>query len=384
MVEASVTDFFENPLVENISIVNNIGVKLFLTSYYHKFMVIPTGYYFYFGFNQIPIPSSFSLKVIASSIIHLLALLMITVLLFKRKKENLLLGFVVYFIFLLPILIFLDSTAGIIAVRYSFNASLGFSLILTSLLVYGYHSKQKMVKFVSLFAFSVIFITSVFFTISRNRDWKNKETLFSHDLKYLKQSYMANRMGGIYFKFLAEQESANSSQQQKYLTSASKYLNAAKEIYDQDPILWQNLGLLHWKQEEYKQAFFSFKNAVSLDSTNTASWNYYGNFCEFAKDFDRAEEAYKQIVTLEPTNPLGYKNLTSVLLNQQKIDDAIFINRKLLLDDEMRKYGLENLGHIYLAIRDTANAIQNFNQAFDEGLENDVLKRDVSKLSKTF
>ena len=384
VVESVVTDFFENPLVNNESLFGNIPVKLYLTNFYHKFMLKPNGYHFYFGYNQISIPKANSALVVISVIAHLLCFFILLGLLVKRKKGNFLMGFILYFVSLAPLILFLDSTAGIVAVRYSFNASLGFALMVTSGLIYGYNSKNEIFQLTSKIVTVVIIAISIFFTIDRNKDWENKEILFTHDLKYLTQSYMANRMGGLYFKFLEEQETTNLRQKQKYLKLAGTYLNIAKGIYDKDPILWQNLGLLYWKQEDYKQTFLSFKKAVSLDSTNIVSWNYYGNFSEFANDFGRAEEAYKQVVTIDPHNDLGYKNLTFALMGQQKFDEALALNKNLLSEDKMKKFGYENLGHIYIAVKDTTNAILFFNYAFDAGLENELLKNDISKFSKTF
>ncbi|MCB0501281.1 MAG: hypothetical protein KDD32_01255, partial [Bacteroidetes bacterium] len=384
VVESVVTDFYENPLSEDRAFFKNLPIKLYLTNYYHKFMLVPTGYYFYFGYNQISIPSTTSVKVIISVVAHLLVLVMLLVGFFKRRKDLWLMGACIYFISLIPLILFLDNTAGIVAVRYSFHASLGFTIVLLSVLLYMLRSKHVAVQIAGKIFIGFILIAYTYFTIERNTNWESKLTLFTHDLKYLKQSYMANRMGGIYFNFLADQENDNTDLKTQYLSKATLYLNRAGGIYDKDPILWQNIGLLNVKKEDYKQAYFNFKHAISLDSTNIASWNYYASFCEVAKEYKRAEEAYKQIITIDPQNSLAYKNLTFTLIAQQKLDEAVVLNRSLLSEREMKKYGYENLGHIFMAVRDTINAISNFKSAFDAGLQNDLLERDVDSLVKNY
>ncbi|MEZ5003280.1 MAG: hypothetical protein R2730_09640 [Chitinophagales bacterium] len=384
VVESVVTDFYENPLSEDRAFFKNLPIKLYLTNYYHKFMLVPTGYYFYFGYNQISIPSTTSVKVIISVVAHLLVLVMLLVGFFKRRKDLWLMGACIYFISLIPLILFLDNTAGIVAVRYSFHASLGFTIVLLSVLLYMLRSKHVAVQIAGKIFIGFILIAYTYFTVERNVNWESKLTLFTHDLKYLKQSYMANRMGGIYFNFLADQENDNANLKTQYLSKATLYLNRAGGIYDKDPILWQNIGLLNVKKEEYKQAYFNFKHAISLDSTNIASWNYYASFCEVAKEYQRAEEAYRQIVAIDPQNALAYKNLTFTLIAQQKLEDAVVLNRSLLPESEMKKYGYENLGHIFMAVGDTINAISNFKSAFEAGLQNDLLERDVDSLVKNY
>ncbi len=381
-INIAVTDEFENPLINDQGSIENLFINIGLSTVYHKFMVVPTGYHYYFGYNHIAIPKVSSPLVIITALLYLIIALLFMNAIINKKKNALLYGVLFYALFLAPFIRQLDSIAGLVAVRYSFNASLGFAIIVLSIFMYGYNSKKIIIRQSSVLVLAFIFISSTYFTIDRNKDWKNKETLFSHDLKYLKDSYMANRMGGAYYRFLDENLQNNDRLSKVYISKSLKHLNIAKSIYNKEPVLWQQFGLLNWKKENYKQAFLNFRNALSLDSTNTISWNYYGNFSEFVNDFQRAEEAYKQIVKLEPTNPLGYKNLTFTLLNQQKIEEAIELNNALLSNKKLSKNGYENLGHISIGIMDTVAAINYFNKAFEKGLDNDALKNEISKLSQ--
>ncbi|MBK6276304.1 MAG: hypothetical protein IPF58_17175 [Saprospirales bacterium] len=64
--------FDENPLIANYTFINKIAVTLTSLFYYLKFLVIPTGYYFFFGYNQIPLTGLFSVVNLSSFVILLI------------------------------------------------------------------------------------------------------------------------------------------------------------------------------------------------------------------------------------------------------------------------------------------------------------------------
>ena len=380
----SITEYFENPMVTTESSFKNLPINIGLLSYYHKFMVVPTGYYFYFGYNQISIPKINSPFILIACLLHLLVLILATMFLLKRKKNSLLLGLTLYTLFLVPFLWQMQTTAGIIAVRYSFNASLGFSIIVLSTLVGCLKYKNLVIKNGSKLIFGLIILCFSYFTIDRNKDWENKETLFTNDLKYLKKSYMANRLGGIFFLNEYKSEDIAPKNKKRHLAKAEKYFAKAERIYVSDPILWQNKGLLNMEKENYKNAFLNFRKAIEVDSSNIDSWQLYADFSEFAGDNGRAEQAYRKIISIDDDNLFGYRKLTFNLIDQQKLQEAINVNQQLLQKEEMAKHALENLGHIHIIMGDTLVALSYFDKAFVAGLINEDLQKELDQLSNRF
>lgn len=75
--------FDENPLVANNTFINRIAVALSSLFYYLKFLVVPFGYYFFFGYNQIPLTGLFSVINIIAIVVVLLLFFMLQNLLKK-------------------------------------------------------------------------------------------------------------------------------------------------------------------------------------------------------------------------------------------------------------------------------------------------------------
>ena len=60
----------DSPLMHHDTIINRLSLSFTTMLYYLKFFIIPFGYYSYFGYNEIPLPSLFSLANILSFFIY--------------------------------------------------------------------------------------------------------------------------------------------------------------------------------------------------------------------------------------------------------------------------------------------------------------------------
>lgn len=65
----------ENPLIADNTFFNRLGMSVATYLYYLKFMVIPKGYYFYFGFNMIPLRSILNPITLVQLVVVILPLL---------------------------------------------------------------------------------------------------------------------------------------------------------------------------------------------------------------------------------------------------------------------------------------------------------------------
>ncbi|HOY42195.1 MAG TPA: glycosyltransferase family 39 protein, partial [Chitinophagales bacterium] len=77
--------FTENPLSADPSITNKISQGIQSASYYLKFMLFPKGYYYYFGYDMIPLKSLFSVDILFLLFLHL-SIFILGLYLFKRNK----------------------------------------------------------------------------------------------------------------------------------------------------------------------------------------------------------------------------------------------------------------------------------------------------------
>lgn len=376
-VEAvAVTSIYENPYASTEGLLNQWLLGFAFIWQYLKFMIVPADYFFYFGFDEISAPNV-TLQWLTLVFYFILILFLAYITLLKKWMPHLL-GLAIGVLFIHPVIASVHSTAGIVAVRYSFNASLGFCLLAMSGLYFL--SKRKRVMQEAVLAIAIALpIVFGYKAFDRSRDWKDKETLFQHDIKLLKKSYMANRMAGTYDLFLAN-KSDNSKRKGALLNRAEKQLNRARTIYENDPSLYHQFGELYAEKKAYKKAYFSYKKAIELDSSNVKSWLYYGNFAEFGQEFEIAQHAYEQIIALNPENALPYRNITFLFVKQNNLESAKNFNLTLIQQNTYPQFGYENLGRLSLMEKDTLNAIMYLDKAFQSGLINDGLKQELKNL----
>ncbi len=375
------TDFWENPMI-NVQFKYGLILNTGIAAIYHKFMLIPTDYFFYFGFEQIKIPSLFSAQIIVAFIAHLIIAIAAIYHLIKGKRNKIMMGVIIYFLFLLPFVALMHTVAGIVAVRYTFNASLGFSILVIAIYYLIYQKSNNTIKPIIAILLAGIFMVFSYYTFQRNKDWKNKETLFTTDLKKANRSYMANRMAGIYFFNIAKSISDNTTKA-KYINYAEKYLNTAKEIIHHDPVMWVKLGELNVSKQNYKEAYFNFKKAIEEDSTSLYSWQAYGEFCILANDFERTENAYRQILELDDDNTNAYRQLLNALVKQRKVEEAISIADAMTQHERIRIEGYEYLGNIYWEIGDTLKSVENFRYSIESGNTNQNIIEFVDNFDKS-
>jgi len=78
--------YFENPMIEKVMGFKDwLPYSLYILSIYEKFMVWPTGYLFYFGYDQIEVIDYWNSRTILSFMAHFLVVISIIVLFVKKK-----------------------------------------------------------------------------------------------------------------------------------------------------------------------------------------------------------------------------------------------------------------------------------------------------------
>ena len=180
-------------------------------------------------------------------------------------------------------------------------------------------------------------------TIDRNRDWKDDHTLFTRDVLTAPNSALLNSNASLYYLDAAER-SENVSHREELLRTAIAHLVRAIDIHPRfasahinlgtalfrldrldeaerewlladklrvdDPTVQQNLralaeayfrkGLDAGSSGDYPPALELFQKAVRFDPKNAVIWTNIGKVHYWLKDFDRASEAWRHALQLEP------------------------------------------------------------------------------------
>ena len=110
----------------------------------------------------------------------------------------------------------------------------------------------------------IILIVLVIFSIRviiRNTNWRNPLTLYTHDLKYNKDSFLLEReLGGEYFS------------QKKFTEAETHYLRATRLF--PSTITFSILGVNYVATERFNEAEEALESALKYDANHVGSWAY--------------------------------------------------------------------------------------------------------------
>ncbi|MEZ5009049.1 MAG: hypothetical protein R2753_12935, partial [Chitinophagales bacterium] len=223
---ASIVTADESPIDFTTSMIKRWAVTFHTFFMYEMFMIYPKGYYFYFGYDTIDLWTYKNIWPYLFGVIHLVFLIFLIAL--TKKRNIYALGPLIFFIAIFPFLNLFISVAGIVAVRYSFIASLGFCMALAQLIfcLYSRLKKYNIGKPVIAITTLSILILYGYFSRQRAQVWKDRVTLFNHDLPYLEKSVVANRMACTYYidKYVNDKDWKNEQTLKKVIEYADNAL----------------------------------------------------------------------------------------------------------------------------------------------------------------
>ena len=376
-------DFEENPIVGNHSKPNLIAYGIQTSMKYMSFMVKPTGYWFYFGYNMMPVRSLTHPMVLVGIGIHLLLLFLFIYGFIQKWPLAYGIGFYILAIF--PFLNIMQPVAGIYAVRYSFIASIGFVLALSAILIMVYHngyfinwikSHKTRQRIVSALVFMIVTICT-FYCIQRNKDWENKNTLFLNDIKHLENSFNSNFILGSYFLELFEQE--KKFRNKNTLKKSLKYLNQANLVYAENSQNYAQMGHAYFYLGNRKEAEKLLLKSHDLEHRNIKTLMLLSDYYLSESNHELAEKYLFKAINIDVNIKKSglYFKLTNLYNQIGRHDEALSLNLNLITDDSLDYVLYQNLGNTYLFLKDTVSAVRYFNRSLKLGLDDPVLESQI-------
>ncbi len=270
--------FFENPLYMADSFMERIPMFFYSLGYYIKLLVFPYPLRYYYGYNQV------ELKTWSDPIVWVAAVVLVglVIWLFTRikRKELWVFGALFFFFAIGGACNLLFPAVGIIAERFAFVASIGFSITLGYFIYKFIVSKKKVLVRGAVVVLGVIVLLCSGVIWGRNGDWYNSFTIYTADMPHLKQSAKAHSLLAQHYAstlraLQAEIRSkpnipGNSpliTSYRQQLDSAIHHFERAIEIYPQYAVSHNNLGAMYFLFKGYNDsARINFRNAVELDT----------------------------------------------------------------------------------------------------------------------
>lgn len=375
--------YFENPLYYEKGFWIRIGTALTVVLFYLRLLVFPHPLVYYYGYDMIPVSGPGNVWSILSLLI-LLAMLFAAIKLIRKKH---LLSYSILF-FLLSISMYanlIKPPPGIVAERFLMVPSLAFCLALPMIafMIFRINSRENNISRKQLtrplILIAVIMIPFMIKTISRNRDWKDFETLYTHDIRYLENSAKANSVLAAYLsdKIYATKDQVKAM---RYAEQSVKYYKQAISVYRPYATCWNNLGIIHYRvYRDTPEAIRCWKEAALHDSLYADPMYNIAITHENEQRTDSAILYYRKAISRNPDFTYAYSNLANLHYKTGDLAAAIRVNQELIIADPASDIPYVNIGNYRLLQNDTANAIIWWEKAIEKQPMNRQLNSTLAK-----
>jgi tetratricopeptide (TPR) repeat protein len=316
--------YVENPIVENWTLKNRLCFALGTQTFYLQKLIAPTQLSFYYGYDQFPIYTWKDYQIFIYLFVNLF-ILFVAFYFFWKKKYFLFWSFTFLIFSLILYSNFLTPISGIVGERLAFTASFAWSLIV------GFSflrlSEIKINFTLILLGAMVLFFSVISF--QRNTLWENKLSLYSHDIKHLKNSAQANAL--LADTYMVEASRSTSPVQVDSLSSlAVLHFENAIQIYDKYINWWVDLARVYKIRKDFENANFCFEKAYQIDSSYTPVLIELQGLALLQNNHQKTIEFTKELLIKDPTNINYLLNLSAALYFSKAYAEVIQVNDRIL------------------------------------------------------
>lgn len=391
-------NFAENPLSAQPGFANSLSQAIQTLFVYLKFMVIPSGYYFYFGYDTLPLHELFSWQ----TLLFLLPQLGLAGFAVYQYKRRPVLSFaVLFFYFSLSYCSnLITPVAGIVADRYAFYASLGFCLFLaagiyalavqlmpreavTAKAKSTRHRDPKDFRLnartVTLAATIILTLIYTGFTANRNRDWQNILTLLDADIPALGRSFEANRIAASnYLK--AASETPDRDAANRYTEKGLQCALAARSVYPNNAFIFESIGQAYFNLGRPQEAIPVLQEAVQRFDTLSNSPEVLGDiYYVGGKQYDSAAYYYRMALYRHTPRDLVALKYLRALVQLDDLPAADRYSDSLLLQRPENYFAYQCKAFVLLQRNDSINGLRLYARSFELGYRNPQDARDVQQ-----
>ncbi len=366
-----VNHYIENPLYFEKGLWIRLGTGFSALLFYLRILIYPHPLLFYYGFDMIPVVGMGSIMALLSFAIH--AGLFIYAILKLRSKDILSFAILWYLISISMYSNIVALAVGIVAERFVFTASLGFSMALVFIIFRIFRTNPKSLtieidsRMKILAVVILLLIPSTVLTITRNRQWRNLFTLYQSDIKYLERSVMANIQYGGYLMRSVYTDSnflqygtVNEFKQQVIIS----HFRQALKIYPDNYQALNDLGTVYlFMTSKPDSAIYFLKKATDLDPGLQPAWVNLGMAYRKMAEYDKAIECYTHLLQVNPNNLKAIFALADVYNDMGDFNRALKMNEDVMKVYPQLEMPYINIGNYYILKADTAMAVNYWEQA---------------------
>jgi protein O-mannosyl-transferase len=379
---------FENPLFFKKGLMFKLGTGMITLLFYLKTLLYPHPLLFYYGYNQIPVVGLGNLTAIVSLLIHL----GIFIFAIWKLREKHILSYAILF-YLICISMFsniVKPAMGIVAERYAFSATLGFSMVVAYFifLILKKKPKASLISFNDrvkiLIALIILLVPYTAKTLTRNTKWNTQLSLYRNDIGYLGNSAKANSLCASAMLSQVKKEIFNGNvpaDLEQKVDSIIRYYQKSIDIYPNYYSSYNNIGTVYFAIiKDFEKGIPYFIKALQLKPDYPeASYNLAYSY-EMSGKFDDAIRCYRNTIAMKPDNIKAMSNLANIYFdNKGYYDSAVALNKKIMTVDTASDIPYVNIGNYYLKKKDTITAVSYMEIAVKKFPLNYNLCKNLSK-----
>ena len=334
---------------------------------YLRMVIVPYPMSFYYGYSCI-VPQNISEAIpLLSLLIHLL-LLGVSLYFFQKIP---MLSFSILF-YLISIAIFsnlITPIPGMVADRFLLIPSIGFCITLVYLISKSFQqdieddkltlSALKPPLKISL---AVVLVLYSGLTFSRNNDWKDRVTLFRHDITVVENSAQAQNLLAVHLLLLSNKESDHGLQKQLRL-EAVPHFKKALAIYPEFLNASYDLGRTYELLQLNDEALAQYQTTVKIDTHFVAPYFNMGAILHNKGQYIEAIPMYQKFLTQYPKQLEAYTNLSFAYFKLNDFEKSIATNRTAIKATGNPYYPTINIAKTYTVMNQMDSALFYFEQA---------------------
>ncbi len=344
----------DNIIAGTKSFSTHMGTSFYILGLYVKSLLFPHPLSYDYSFNHIPIAGMGNIFSILSLGFYLAIgciAAYILVRTFKKNQESSIkykeLKIISFGIFFFLVTIFLFSNLALIigtsmGDRLMYFPSLGFCICFAILYI-NYFMKSDL-KLESgnwkLYPLAVILILLSYKTFSRNPDWKDNFTLYSHDVKLVPNSVKAHYYLGLELVKVVAAAEPDEGKKKKIYEEGIAELEEAVKIQPTFSSAYTQMGVAYYRMKDYEKAVENYNQASSLSPADAITLNNIGTIYFEWKKYAEAKEKFSQALAIDPRFVDAHMNMGSVLGQTGDFKNAIssFQNAIAYAPDNARAY----------------------------------------------
>jgi len=369
-------------VIVHIIIVGRVGRSLtyFEDSFYITFLNSIKAIVFYFKLLVFPVNLSiYQALPKATSILSIPLLVSLLVLIFTiiimvvsyKRSKIIFFSFGWFFITMFLFYNFIPKST-LLADRYLYFPSIGFSL-LAGYLIFKIRDIKLFKKYGKIISVIILVLIVIFYmglTIKRNVEWGDEEVLLKKAVEVSPISTNAYWALGDYYNNIKDYELAKHN------------LHKAINISHGNYIALELLGVVYAETQDYETAVFYLKKAIETAPAEEEGYyranNDLGLVYSYIEDFDNSLFYLNRAIQIDPELSKAYNDLGTVYGGLGEFDKAIKeINKAIEINPDNSDYYF-NLAIIYEFLEDNTKAKELFQKALEIDPENARVKSKLT------